>query len=174
MKVVGEPIILLTDVESDFDPNSTTASIGFLTRDPIGYVDSRNLYQALLWNPLVKMDAMGLRCTPNWADDGVCSIAKFISWYLREESELSSWLPMIKPCPCKLACTVKFKCFKPCATGPNQWTDKAINYVNCPSPPPGFESEGHDWFGYHPGSIRRFRTKASGRLKPTCRVGVSA
>ena len=42
MKVVGEPIILLTDVESDFDPKSTTASIGFLTRDPIGYWDKRS------------------------------------------------------------------------------------------------------------------------------------
>ena len=45
MKVVGEPIILLTDVESDFDPNSTTASIGFLTRDPIGYASGRLLYE---------------------------------------------------------------------------------------------------------------------------------
>lgn len=72
MKVVDEPIILLTDVESDFDPKSTTASIGFFTRDPIGFEGSEwNLYEFCDGSPLDHTDAHGMQavnCNAKSAD----------------------------------------------------------------------------------------------------------
>ena len=59
MKVVDEPIILLIYVESDLDPKSTTASIGFFTRDPIGPSDGWGLYVSYFAQNCSKLDPTG-------------------------------------------------------------------------------------------------------------------
>ena len=78
------PIISLFNIESDTEPPSTTTSIGFLTRDPIGYADEENLYQFVKGNSLNALDPSGLltikHVSDNFKDFKKCGGNATMSW----------------------------------------------------------------------------------------------
>ncbi len=67
--IVNAPIFSWTSVNSSCDPPSTTKTVGFLTRDPIGYWDGAILYGFLVKYLFRGVDPDGLRCKKLYCDD---------------------------------------------------------------------------------------------------------
>jgi hypothetical protein len=61
---VDVPVFSETSGIANLNPPSTTTSIGFLTRDPIGYHDGWNLYQNYFL--VSKKDPSGMTCGEYW------------------------------------------------------------------------------------------------------------
>lgn len=154
--------------ETKLAPNTRWGS---RSRDPIGYLDSRNLFQGLLSSPTTSVDPSGLQCVPNWTDDGTCTIAKFLAWIAKERAELATWISKIEPCPCSLACTVKFECNKCSSNGVKRKINHTQKYRSCPYLPRGWAFEGTDILGYHPDPNRQIGIRTTNCESGTCTPG---